>query len=380
MPYTNITGLFTGICDAIRYKGGAVGTINHQNIPSAILNIRGGGGTSCDIGFIYLDEDPFKPSGGGNNGNNSYNGGSNYSYGNGNGGNNGGGVNYYPLAQMVCSDNIYSLENFFYFCPTEMNFYPACGNNVIYMSNTFNAHVVGAPVFGPNVVYMCDTYRDCYLLAGSVNVPSEYNLYVQGDNCFYGCESIQGHAFTGGISGSNLFSQCYNLQGVEISGGIFYEPDAYYMCTNLRDVIYKRRPYRWLNSSSNQMENEDPNINNCFPTDPSELQYANYYNCFQDAGTNEQELNIYCYNEQDYNFLKNSFFNNFFNGGSNVRARVFGNETTPSSMTVNCLWNVYDGNGTWNNYNRQMNVIKRCNSYSTLYDAGPYNVTLYYVN
>lgn len=402
MAYTNISGLFTGICDAIRTKGGAVGTITHQNIPNAILNISGGGGLGCDIGFIYLDPDPYKPGGGGNNssnggGNNSYysgnsggnNGGSNYSYGNGNGGggnggNNGGGVNYSPLAQMVCSENIYSLDNFYAFHPINMNYYPACGNNVIYMDNAFRrdnyyTSVVGSPVYGPNVLHMNNAYQDCYNLTGTFVASPEYDMYIYGDSCFSG-SGMLGCATPGGIDGSNLFRECYNLQGVEISGSIYYAPNVYYSCANLSDVIYKKKPYGYVDQYSNEVIYEDPSINNCFPINAEEMQYINYWNCFQGASTYNNELNLYCYNEYDYNFLKERFFNNFFNGGSNVRARTFGNETSPTGEKVGCWWNVYDGNGTWDNSNREMNVIKRCNSYTSQYGAGPAYVTLYYVS
>ena len=411
MAYTNISGLFTGICDAIRTKGGAVGTITHQNIPNAILNISGGGGLGCDIGFIYLDPDPFKPSGGGNNssngggnnsyysdnggGNNSYssgnsgggnNGGSNYSYGNGgNGGNNGGGVNYSPLAQMVCSENIYSLDNFYAFHPINMNYYPACGPNVMYMNDAFRmdnhiTNVVGSPVFGPNVLNMCNAYRNCAYLAGSLNAPLEYDLYVYADDAFHDCGNLSGSMFPGGLSGTNMFRNCYNLQSIEVSGATSYTINSYYGCSNLSDVIYKKRQYAYYNIYENTKNYDDPDAHNCFPMESYDIQYANYWNCFQEASTYNNELNLYCYNEYDYNFLKERFFNNFFNGGSNVRARTFGNETSPTGETVGCWWNVYDGNGTWNNYNREMNVIKRCNSSTSQHGAGPAYVTLYYVS
>ena len=43
LTYETLPALFTGICDAIRSKTGEVGTINHQDIPTAIGNIPTGG-------------------------------------------------------------------------------------------------------------------------------------------------------------------------------------------------------------------------------------------------------------------------------------------------------------------------------------------------
>ena len=47
MAYTNLSDLFTGICDAIRAKKGTTGTINHQDIPGEIESIEGTSRIEC---------------------------------------------------------------------------------------------------------------------------------------------------------------------------------------------------------------------------------------------------------------------------------------------------------------------------------------------
>lgn len=44
LTYETLPALFTGICDAIRTKTGGTEAINHQDIPSVIETIGGGGG------------------------------------------------------------------------------------------------------------------------------------------------------------------------------------------------------------------------------------------------------------------------------------------------------------------------------------------------
>lgn len=51
MAYSTIKELFTAICDAIRGKDGTTGTIAHQDIPSRISAISGGGTGGIDATF-----------------------------------------------------------------------------------------------------------------------------------------------------------------------------------------------------------------------------------------------------------------------------------------------------------------------------------------
>lgn len=51
LTYPTLPALFTGICDAIRTKTGTVGTINHQDIPTAIGNISTG--STVDVIYEY---------------------------------------------------------------------------------------------------------------------------------------------------------------------------------------------------------------------------------------------------------------------------------------------------------------------------------------
>ena len=53
MAYTNLSDLFTGICDAIRAKKGTTGSINHQDIPSEISSI------AASSGGGYVGSDQF---------------------------------------------------------------------------------------------------------------------------------------------------------------------------------------------------------------------------------------------------------------------------------------------------------------------------------
>ena len=46
MSYTTVSGLFTGICDAIRAKEGSTDVINHQDIPARIAALSGGSSVS----------------------------------------------------------------------------------------------------------------------------------------------------------------------------------------------------------------------------------------------------------------------------------------------------------------------------------------------
>lgn len=46
LTYDTLSALFTGICDAIRFKTGGSDLINHQDIPDVITNLPTGGGSS----------------------------------------------------------------------------------------------------------------------------------------------------------------------------------------------------------------------------------------------------------------------------------------------------------------------------------------------
>lgn len=54
MAYTNLSDLFTGICDAIRAKKGTTVSINHQDIPAEIEAIESGGETFYGVATASL--------------------------------------------------------------------------------------------------------------------------------------------------------------------------------------------------------------------------------------------------------------------------------------------------------------------------------------
>jgi len=353
MAYMTIPSLFTGICDAIRNKSGIVGNISHQEIPNAIMNINnggGGGGVSCDLGLIYIDPDPASPDP--------------VSYTN----------EFSPRAYVYCSDNVYSMDYAFSWHYSNFNIYPNCGNNVTSMEEAYSSceQIIGSPVIGSNVEHMPGAYANCQNLFGSVNIPLGH--YININNAFYDCQNLSGSVFIGGGYGEYVFYDCYNIISAEISDwngsySIFQEYFSY--CSNLHDIIFNKQ-----NVLNPQVS---PSTNNIFDSS------YNYYNCFMAAGkalngntsTSASYLNIYVYNEDDYNFIKTNGFLDKKMFGYGDRQRTFGSDIIPSeSLIINVPWNMYENN-VWNNTNKEMNINKYCSSPNT---STSQIVNLYYVN
>ena len=380
MAYTNISSLFTGICDAIRYKGGAAGNINHQDIPNAILNISGGGGGGCDFGVIIYDI----PSGGSGNATNSGgdNGGGNNGGGNG-GGNNGGGTNYFPTGAFYIGDSFESLNYLFanwapMYDYNYLNLYPTCGDNVLYMENAYyNTHIIGSPAIGSNVHYANAAYQECYYLFGSVNAPYEAYNGIYASQIFWNCYNLSGSAFVGGLMGWGSFSDCYNLISAEVIDcqGYYGFRNFFVNCSNLHYIIF-----------NNQYNTNNANVLG------SSYSY-NYYNYFYRTGYDEgggygepgdTNLHIYTYSENDYNYIKTNGFSTkrMFGTDSSITKRSFGTDVilNAGSSTNYIPWNMYENNA-WNNTYRELNILKYCESICN-FDNGEWgqDVHLYLVN
>ncbi len=56
MSYDTISGLFKGICDAVRAKEGSTGAINHIQIPERIMGIESGDGPYYNMPESYQIE------------------------------------------------------------------------------------------------------------------------------------------------------------------------------------------------------------------------------------------------------------------------------------------------------------------------------------
>ena len=374
MAYTNISGLFTGICDAIRLKGGAAGNINHQNIPNAILNISGGGGGGgCDLGIIYLDPDPYAPV------NQDSGGGSNNVILNNGGGNNGGGNNNSgptgPRAQVYVSNNVYNMSYAFAspFNGDEsqywtFNTYCASGPNVTSMDSAFlnNTSIIGCPVFGPNVSSAYRVYEGTCIF-GDVHIERNDMSALAGafSNCYY----LNGSIYTNSRLGSNEFHYCNNIVSAYVNSWIENGQNCFYNCINLTNMIFS-----WNNG--------DGRVFNCQTSSARTSLAWRCSNMLYSTGAGEWgggRINIFLFNSQDFNDLRDYGFSlNIFGNTSDIRQRTFYEESYNSAQQIWFPMNVMNKETfEWNNYEIVLDVYNEAYSGGNGYASDEPDVYIY---